>query len=481
RFKKGEAVNPLLLKKQAKELQRDYLERGYKYAKVSVPSISSLSEGGVIVTVQVDEGEKITYGDIVFRGNHITQEKVIAREVEFKSGDFYNVVDIEATKANLIRLGFFQSVTILEKPREDVPGLEDIVIAIRERKQRLLVLKPGISTDDGYRFSSSLGYTNIAGTGRSATLSGRLNRQVQGADILEHRLIFTYLEPNIANFIDAKISLISERTDEILFDISRNSLIIGVEKLWTRYFRTTVQWELEQRSPFNIDFGSDVVLSPFDETRARFGSATSIVDIDFRDNVLNAERGSFHRFQFEYFDQALLSDAEFYRLSLKNSFYIPLYRRVRSVLSVRLGFSGTVGQTKKDGIEQVPIEKRFRLGGNDSLRGFSRNCVGGLDNNLPENCSNVTSSQAPGGNSLFNYLLEFLFPLNDAVDFVIFTDGGDAYLTNHDFDVFDIRYSAGFGFRYNTFVGPFRIDYGIKLDRRTGESFGQLHFAVGQF
>jgi len=479
RFKKGDPVNPLQLKNQTKSLQRRYQENGYKYAKISIPPISDLHEGRIIVPIYVDEGPRITYGDIVVRGNAITKPKVIRRELEFASGNRYDINQIEKTRANLIRLGFFQSVSLLEKPRDDQPGVEDIVVQVRERKQRLLVLKPGISTDDGYRFSSSIGYTNIAGTGRSATLSGRVNRQVRDADIVEHRLVFTYLEPSVFNFFNAKLSLISERTDEILYDISRSSLILGVEKLWSQNLRTTLQWVLERRNPFNVESG--VVLSPFDESQARFGSLASIVDIDFRDNILNAERGTFHRLQFDFFDQSFLSDAEFYRVTLTNSFYVPIYRRFRSVLSVRLGFSDTIGKTSDQGIEQVPLEKRYRLGGNESLRGFRRNCVGGLPGDVPEDCSNVDFAQAPGGNSMFNFLWDFLIPLNDTIDLVLFTDGGNAFLQNQDFDVTNIRQSFGFGFRYNTFVGPLRIDYGIKIDRRTGESFGELHFAVGQF
>lgn len=479
KFKKDDPVNPLLLKNQTKELEREYKKRGYKYADVQYPSLADLPEGKIMVPILVDEGAKITLGDIIVRGNFITKERVVMREVVFDSGDIYNISDIERTRGNLFRLGFFQSVTILERPRDDLQGVEDIIIQIRERKQRILTLRPGISTDDGYRIASTIGYTNIAGTGRSATLSGRLNRQVTNADILEHRLIFTYLEPSIFNYVDFKISLISEQADEVNFDISRNSLILGLERLWSLNFRTTVQWELERRNPFNLE--PDIVLSPLDETEARFGSLASIIDVDFRDNILNAERGTYHRLRFEYFDQAFLSDEEFYRLTLTNNFYVPIYRRIRSILSVRLGFSGTLGVTAEDDIEQVPIEKRYRLGGNNSLRGYQRNCVGGLPAGTPENCSDTAVSEAPGGNSLFNYLLEFLFPVNDTVDFVLFTDGGNAFLTNSDFDVTNIRQSVGFGLRYNTFVGPLRIDYGIKLDRRTGESFGQLHFAVGQF
>jgi outer membrane protein insertion porin family len=43
----------------------------------------------------------------------------------------------------------------------------------------------------------------------------------------------------------------------------------------------------------------------------------------------------------------------------------------------------------------------------------------------------------------------------------------------------DLRASYGAGFRYQTPVGPLRIDYGQKIHRRPGESPGELHFNIG--
>jgi translocation and assembly module TamA len=42
------------------------------------------------------------------------------------------------------------------------------------------------------------------------------------------------------------------------------------------------------------------------------------------------------------------------------------------------------------------------------------------------------------------------------------------------------RYSLGLGIRYNTPIGPLRLDYGVPVSR-TGEirSFGMFHFNLG--
>jgi outer membrane protein insertion porin family len=42
----------------------------------------------------------------------------------------------------------------------------------------------------------------------------------------------------------------------------------------------------------------------------------------------------------------------------------------------------------------------------------------------------------------------------------------------------NFRHSAGPGLRYMTPVGPISLDYGFKIDRRTGESIGEVHFSI---
>jgi outer membrane protein insertion porin family len=78
---------------------------------------------------------------------------------------------------------------------------------------------------------------------------------------------------------------------------------------------------------------------------------------------------------------------------------------------------------------------------------------------------------------------------------VLFSDAGNVWI-NHSIDLHDIRASYGIGLRYQTPVGPLRIDYGQKINRRgarlvpsatageppiyvSGESPGELYFNIG--
>ncbi|MBP2680396.1 MAG: family outer membrane protein, partial [Candidatus Krumholzibacteriota bacterium] len=44
----------------------------------------------------------------------------------------------------------------------------------------------------------------------------------------------------------------------------------------------------------------------------------------------------------------------------------------------------------------------------------------------------------------------------------------------------DIRYALGIGLRYNTPVGPIRLDYGMPIKKDDTDRFGRFHLSLGQ-
>ena len=75
---------------------------------------------------------------------------------------------------------------------------------------------------------------------------------------------------------------------------------------------------------------------------------------------------------------------------------------------------------------------------------------------------------------------EIRFPLFKWFDGVAFVDLGNVYATISDFSITNIRKAAGPGLRLRTPWFLLRLDYGIKLDRRQGESTGRVFFSIGQ-
>jgi outer membrane protein insertion porin family len=98
-----------------------------------------------------------------------------------------------------------------------------------------------------------------------------------------------------------------------------------------------------------------------------------------------------------------------------------------------------------------------------------------------------------GGNAFLMGNIELRTAIGWGFSLVPFIDMGNVWVKSDDMDVNDLKYTTGIGLRYNTPVGPVRVDYGIKLDREdvcevrkapkpphcSLESPGAIYFSIG--
>jgi outer membrane protein assembly factor BamA len=137
----------------------------------------------------------------------------------------------------------------------------------------------------------------------------------------------------------------------------------------------------------------------------------------------------------------------------------------------------------------VPISEQFFSGGADSLRGFALNGAGPQEvatlctkANDPTTCMTTITAPA-GGHELFIVNTEGRFPLPiyKGLGGVLFYDGGNAYRTigfSHFFS--DYSNTLGVGLRYQTPVGPIRIDVGHNMNPVPGLKSTLLFITLGQ-
>ena len=57
--------------------------------------------------------------------------------------------------------------------------------------------------------------------------------------------------------------------------------------------------------------------------------------------------------------------------------------------------------------------------------------------------------------------------------------GDAAYTDVHDAGLTGMRYAVGIGLRYQTPIGPLRLEYGYNPDQRPGEPQGTFHIGFG--
>jgi outer membrane protein insertion porin family len=179
--------------------------------------------------------------------------------------------------------------------------------------------------------------------------------------------------------------------------------------------------------------------------------------------MFNPTSGSLHGIAVKDAMPAIGSEANFTKLTLQTSWYVPLFSRVVAALSGRAGISWPHGETT-----ETPLHERFYLGGGTTIRGYTQDSVGPTG----------TDGTPQGGQSMLLGNAELRINPAGGFGVVLFTDAGNVW-DEQTIHTGDLRASYGGGIRYNTPVGPLRVDYGQKINRQPGESPGEVHFSLG--
>jgi outer membrane protein assembly factor BamA len=204
---------------------------------------------------------------------------------------------------------------------------------------------------------------------------------------------------------------------------------------------------------------------------------------DTRDKPLDAHRGFFQTLDLGISPKLMGSTDNFARFFGQTAYYRQMTPWLVWANDVRVGlvnsFSGS----------HVPISERFFSGGADSLRGFPLNGAGPQVQatlcskaNDPTTCTAKITAPS-GGRQLFiiNSEGRFPLPIYKGLGGVLFYDGGNVY-SNIGFSHFFSNYSntVGVGLRYQTPVGPVRIDVGQNLNPVPGLKSTQVFITLGQ-
>ena len=146
------------------------------------------------------------------------------------------------------------------------------------------------------------------------------------------------------------------------------------------------------------------------------------------------------------------------------------------------------GELITDILRDLPVSERFFAGGSTTVRGFALDRLGVFDPDcVPCSVINPTTGLSIGGNAVVILNAELrraLTNINRNLAVVAFLDGGNVFPAVSDLDLSRIRGGAGFGVRYDSPLGPLRLDFGFKLDRlvvgERRESAWEYHLSIGE-
>jgi outer membrane protein insertion porin family len=432
-----------------------YRDGGYAQAEVTPEVVHG--EAGTRVVLRVSPGPQVRVDHVVIAGLRATREAVVRRELLVREGQPLGLERVLESQRRLSALGIFERVSLAEIDPE-TPGQRSVIVAADEAPRTTVAYGIGYAERDYLRGSVEVTRRNLFGLDRS--LSAFVRYSFRGS-----RLLATFREPwLLGRRQEFFATVFREEEDRTSFDFVRGGALVQTVRNrgpWSLIARYTYQLT----ETFNIVNPDDVGREFTSSTVA--GPSLSVVN-DTRDDPLEPRRGRFASVDVQL-SHAVLGGDNFLKGFLQGSSYRRLSARAVLALSGRLGLARTFG----DSPLLLPRPDRFYAGGDYSLRGFALDAVGPL---APGRLGEPVPT---GGNALVLGGAELRLDTGRHLSLAAFTDVGNVYSLASDLDLGDLRYTAGLGLRYRSALGPLRVDWGRKLNRRQGEGAYRFHFALG--
>jgi outer membrane protein insertion porin family len=460
KLKQGDVYNEVDISDARYRIINLYNTRGLINTEVSIKR--ELIGQKADITFQIVEGDEISFGKTIITGNYDTKYKVIERELEYKEDTPFDPSALNKARHELYKLGLFTSVDIETLDRYD--HKKDVLIHLNEGDAGAIEFGIGYTEYEKFRGFLDLSYKNLWGTNTQSSIRVEMST-------IENRLILQYYEPWFWGIkLPFRALLLSEYREEInldtkdvIYKLTRHTATAGFEKKFGNNIKAELYYDFSLVNTYDVK--PDVILSKEDTGTLVISGIRPGIIYDTRNNPFNPSKGILSGISLKFTSPFFLSETDFIKLNFYGNVYHKLIKGTVLAVSLRGGIAQGYLKTR-----ELPIVERFFLGGRTTVRGYDQDTLGpkGSDGN------------PTGGNAFLMENLEIRTPLSKDFGIVAFLDGGNVWKNIKEINPADFKFTTGLGLRYNTPVGPIRVDYGVKLHREKGESIGVLHFSIGQ-
>lgn len=445
-----------------KVLLRFFAEWGYPKTEVSLKARLDKGAHRAEVEAAVNTGAVCRFGPVTIEGNHRVDDAIILRELTFREGDRFKASKIQESQKRLFDLRLFQFVDLqvkgLEGEQTDLP----IHILVKEAKKQTVRFGVGYGSEDRLRAQLGHEIRNFLGDARSLQLNAKASSLVQ---LVEGRFIQPYpLSLRNTSFVATGGVT---REDQEAFE---NEKIYVSSQLDHGLF-DRVQVHVGHRLEMNrlLDVSAVAADDDVDQEREEYYISSIFGGLSYRvlDDPLNPTRGVQFINTAEWGSRGLGSEVDFVKLTLEGRGYVPLERF--GVMALRLRWGGI---RELEDTSRVPVFKRFFSGGSNSVRGYPYQQLGPLDRD----------GDPYGGLTLVEGNADWRFPIRNSWEGVLFFDFGNVYKQSYEIVMDELKYTVGGGLRYQTPIGPVRLDVGYQLNPPDDPPFNryQIHVSIGQ-
>ncbi len=427
------------------ELARLATERGYVTAKFTRHQVEvDMDSYKANVYLHFEGGARYRFGEVTF-SQKVLDDSLLRRYLTFKQGDPFHLDRLLELQQALNDSDYF-SVVEVSSGRPDADTLQvpvDIQLSVRKR----------------HRLSLGLGYGTD--TGARAKFGWQIPRYNKRGHHINTQASVSQLGYSLGT--QYSVPIYNPRTDQLIYsagqvnektDTSESTL----KTLGVSINRKRGQW----RATMSLNYQQEdfIVADVDDQTRLFIPgiNGSRVWGKEFWGNqVINFFDGVRLDLGIRMSTTEVLSDLNFtqYNASIKSINRLAAAHRIIS--------RGRLGYINTQDFDQLPASIRYFAGGAQSVRGYSYQSLGPVDE----------SGDVTGGMYLIEGSMEYEYSINPRWGIAVFTDVGNAVNNLED----ELVQGAGFGVRWKSPIGPVRFDFASAISRE-GQPW-RIHINIG--
>jgi outer membrane protein insertion porin family len=528
RIKKGDVFSEEELNKRLQgptpnndDVSTLYLDGGYLTYNAD-PVQTRIYNDTVDLDIRIYEGPQYTINRVEVKGNDVTNDKVVRREIRVKPGQKFSKELLIRSTREIGQLGYFDEQKTEPKPTNINPadGTVDIIFDVVEKPSDQIELSGGFG---GGQIVGTLGLTfnnfslrNIfhlkdykplpKGDGQKLSLRG------QSSGRTYQNYSFTFSEPWLGGkkpifFALSAYTQLSSTGQYFAKDnpnynnlrINGIGVTLGKRLNWPdNYFQLNYSLNFDH---YNLDNYPGYIFQNGTSFNIKLTQELTRNSLDAPifptqgSNIKLTLQGTppYSLFNHINYKVATPEDVyhfvEYYKVKWDAQWFQKIIGKLVLMSQVRFGFLGEYNSL----VPPSPFE-RFKLGGDGmqsyqflqgsdiiGLRGYQNFSIVPIGTNYNENTN-------PGSTIYNKYTFELRHPViasQSATIFVLaFAEGGNVWNNFDQFNPFNVRRSVGVGARiFLPIFGLLGLDYGYGFDKIPGipgANKGQFHFSISQ-
>lgn len=468
-------------------LRQLYYNEGYIYVRVTESAIRrTTADGSSVVDLrwQIVEGSPAIVNKVIIRGNTITHEDVIRRQIVVIPGDVFRQNALIQSYQNISNLNFFeQPLPVPTTQQANEQGDIDIIFNVQERHTGNVNFGATVGQGVGVGGFIGLEDPNLFGRGKSARFQWQFGRNINDISI-------AYTDPALrGTLMSGSISLHNSRLRYTIADLGRitsrgGTIQFGFPVLGSRYTRLLTSYTLEQSN-----YDSPTLSSRYVCDNCTLSSIGVQLVRDVRIGLPFPTGGTLYRIGVAQNGGPLGGSGNFQRATFEGRWYVPLGQLGGSTGLGSSGIQFVLGLSAQVGFVWGDVGPHFRqlwsMGGTQygiPLRGYEEFSI--TPQGFDPTASGLRANTVDAfGASYHKMTTEIGARISQALYFALFMDAGNVWASPREYNPTRVFRGAGISASLLSPLGPIGVDYAYGFDRV--DQFGnpkpgwKFHFRLG--